>query len=122
MHQLWDFAGVDGLQVAKVWFGEAIDRIAPFQSIDTQLNDQPCAVLRLCENNFRMAWASSDSFPRSVPPNQQIWLRQFDWLGTIVLPDSTSAQLAAIATPSHPTAFPCRSTAPPPLESTDYRF
>lgn len=103
---LWDFAGVDGLQVAKAWFGEAIDRLSPFQSLDTRLNNQPCAVLRLCENNFRIAWTGSDSLPLAVPTECQVWLKQFDWLGTIVLPDSTSPQLMAIATPKPPHRLP----------------
>jgi len=83
-YQLWDFAGVDGLQFAKALFGETSGRIAPFQSFEFELlktdtftiNTTPhsvmprvfdsnetrcslngclCSVLRLGEGNFRIS-------------------------------------------------------------------
>ena len=52
---LWDFAGVDGPPVARALFGEAAARLSVWQSLDTDWNGTPCAVLRLCEGNYRVA-------------------------------------------------------------------
>ena len=84
----WDMAGVDGLQVAKQLFGDPIDRIAPFQSLETQLNGYPCSVLRLCEGNFRIGWTGSTAeFQTILQPllGYRIWVKQFDWLAALTL-------------------------------------
>lgn len=106
--QLWDFAGIDGLQMAKALFGEGIDRLSVFGSIDTHLLNCPCSVLRLCETNFRVAaYDSFDLQPlQQALIDRQVWLRQFGWLSAIVLPDSLGARLAQMATPKLPHRLP----------------
>lgn len=85
----WDLAGADGLVAARALFGEAIDHLAPFQSMETTLEGLPCAVLRLCDRNFRLTYPG--------PLNQilealrlQIWIKQLDWMGSVVLPNQSS--------------------------------
>ncbi|NEQ28079.1 MAG: hypothetical protein F6K28_55635 [Microcoleus sp. SIO2G3] len=107
--QLWDFAGIDGLQMAKALFGEAIDRIAVFQSIDTSLSDCPCSVLRLCETNFRVVGYNKFDLQlvlQQATIDRRVWLRQFHWLDAIVLPDSLNSQLPDLAMPKLPHRLP----------------
>ena len=103
--QLWDFAGIDGLQMAKSLFGNSIDRIAVFQSIETNLTDCPCSVLRLGETNFRVVCYGNHPYLllhfQQSAIGLQVWLRKFDWLGAIVLPDAIDS-LLNIATPQLP--------------------
>ncbi len=84
----WDIAGIDGLQVAKQLFGAKIDRIAPFQSLETQLDGADCSVLRLCEANFRIGWTGEPAvFLAIMQPllSHKIWLKQFNWLAVLRL-------------------------------------
>ena len=53
---LWDMAGVDGLEVAQTLFGEKVGHLAPFQSLETVVQDKDCSVLRLCDRNFRIVY------------------------------------------------------------------
>ena len=127
MTQLWDFAGIDGLQMARSLFGDAIDRIAVYQSIDTHLSDCPCSVLRLGETNFRVVWY--DDYPllqrlQQAAIGRQVWLRQFNWLGAIllrdpygiVLPDAVNPLLIAIPKPPHRLQLPIGCAAPARIE------
>lgn len=98
--QLWDIAGVNGLQAMKEFVGEPIDRIAPFQSLETQIADVNCSVLRLCEGNFRIAcYQENSSLAQAFTdlPFDRFWIKQFDWLGSLILPESTLAPLRSIA-------------------------
>ena len=122
--QLWDFAGIDGLQMARSLFGDAIDRISIFQSIDIHLSDCPCSVLRLCETNFRVVWY--DEHPhlpqrlQQAAIGRQVWLRQFNWLGAIllrnpcgaILPDPIDPLLIATPKPPHRLPLPIDCAAP----------
>ncbi|MFQ3627916.1 MAG: hypothetical protein SNJ81_10115 [Cyanobacteriota bacterium] len=84
---LWDFAGIDGLQVARHLFGEQIAHISPFQSLTTTLQDRPCAVLRLCENNFRVALPPDLALDRLIPLlHPQIWIGRSPYLAALTLP------------------------------------
>jgi hypothetical protein len=99
---LWDVAGVDGLQVMKTLVGQQIDRIAPFQSLETELDHIPCSILRLCEGNFRLRWAGhpdhAKSILNSVATQQRVWVKQFPWLSSIQLSDAmTVSRLANVA-------------------------
>ncbi|MBF2048804.1 MAG: hypothetical protein IGS54_15825 [Elainella sp. C42_A2020_010] len=103
---LVDLAGFDGLPVARALFGSAIDRIAPFQSLESLVGETiPVSVLRLCENNFRVRLAESDlaAFTAAFQLHQQqrVWLKQFDWLGSLLLPDQMHL-LAPLITPKPP--------------------
>ncbi len=102
-HVLWDVAGIDGLQVMKSLFGEAIDRIAPFQSLETQLDSADCAVLRLCEGNFRLC--STENLGQRLQhtiAHQRAWVKQFPWIASVQTEAITLSELAAIATPRPP--------------------
>ena len=86
--QHWDIAGIDGLQVARQLFGASVDRIAPFQSLETQLSGSACSVLRLCEANFRIGWTGDAAeFQAIIQPflGRQVWVKQFDWLAALKL-------------------------------------
>lgn len=91
-HQLWDIAGVDGLQVAKSLFGDQLSYIATFQSIETTLEGCPCSVLRLCEGNFRIAWQGNSTILEQAVQRAQgerrAWLKRFDWLDAIAISES----------------------------------
>ncbi|GAB4376849.1 MAG: hypothetical protein Kow00121_24740 [Elainellaceae cyanobacterium] len=89
-HQRWDIAGIDGLAVAKTLFGESVNHIAPFQSLETHLNGMPCSVLRLCEGNFRVSGHSAElaQINQLIPINQRVWVKQLDWLSAIVIPEA----------------------------------
>ncbi|MBE9182869.1 hypothetical protein IQ268_30500 [Oculatella sp. LEGE 06141] len=94
-HQLWDWAGVDGLQLAQSLFGDAVRKIAPFQSLDTTLNGSPCSVLRLCEGNFRVAIAPTAAVEAIIRGRDglRIWVKRCDTMGAIVLPESPGLTL-----------------------------
>ncbi len=53
-YQLWEFAGVDGLQFAKTLVGNAAGKLALFRSLEATVANHPCSLLRLCEHNFRL--------------------------------------------------------------------
>jgi hypothetical protein len=103
---LWDVAGVDGLQVMKTLFGAGCDRIAPFQSFETALDQTPCSVLRLCEGNFRLHWLGDANQLQSrldtATKGQRVWVKQFPWLVSVQLPpalDTVRLSQLAIAKP-----------------------
>ena len=55
---LWDFAGFDGLALARDLFGSAVSELGVYQSLETEWRGAPCALLRLCENNFRVGFSA----------------------------------------------------------------
>jgi hypothetical protein len=100
-YQRWDVAGVDGLATVKAWFGDAIDRLAPFQSFETTWQGQPCSVLRLCEGNFRLSSPKAFTCP-AIPARQRVWVKQFNWLAALALPEAALGPLAGIVVPKPP--------------------
>lgn len=103
----WDIAGIDGLQVARSLFGDSVSQIAPFQSIETKVGGCACSILRLCEGNFRIVgWGRSTDLKQvlqHVATQYRVWVRQFDWLSAIVIPESVGlAILPKIATTKPP--------------------
>ncbi len=101
-YRYWDIAGVDGLAVAQSL--GPVERLAPFQSLETEVAGQPCSVLRLCEGNFRIGWAGESSELETLlaVQNRRCWIKQFDWLGTLVLPASVELDWASLAIPKPP--------------------
>ncbi|MEM9904658.1 MAG: hypothetical protein AAF921_06515 [Cyanobacteria bacterium P01_D01_bin.44] len=101
-HSLWDLTGPDGLHAARTLFGEAVDHLAPFQSLETKLQGSPCSVLRLCDRNFRIThegnFASMINALKMNTLKMNVRVKQFDWLGSILLPDSLFPTLAKQAT------------------------
>lgn len=109
----WDMVGKDGLRVAKALFGEAVDRLAPFQSLETELDGVPCSVLRLCDRNFRII--DPGAFDQKVAAIQaemtaDVWVKQLPWIGAIALPFEQAQLLIQKATarpPHRHTNLPC---------------
>lgn len=79
---LWDFAGVDGQQVARRLFGDIASQIAPFQSASVQVRvasgqNHPGALLRLCEANYRVALPPDIDLGQVVSPqHDRVWVRR----------------------------------------------
>ncbi len=98
-YRLWDFAGVDGLQAAIAQFSPSVSHLAPYQSLTTTFNQQPCSVLRLCENNFRVALPEHADFAQVVTPlGLNIWVKPSSTANLVMPAASGLSKLAQIAT------------------------
>ncbi|MEO0409122.1 MAG: hypothetical protein AAF289_17400 [Cyanobacteria bacterium P01_A01_bin.135] len=108
----WDLAGRDALPLVRSLFGNDVERLAPFQSLNTTLEGEPCALLRLCDRNFRVACGVP--LDQHIQPGSGVWARQLPWLRAIVLPDAVFPALAARATvrPPHRLDLPCNAAVP----------
>ncbi|MGD1942370.1 MAG: hypothetical protein ACFB0G_13760 [Leptolyngbyaceae cyanobacterium] len=96
---LWDFAGVDGLQAAIALFSSTVSYLAPFQSGAVALNQSPATVLRLCENNFRVALPADVDFLSMLPPLAfNIWVKPCQTANLVLPPAAGLERLAQIAT------------------------
>ncbi|HZG39342.1 MAG TPA: hypothetical protein VEZ50_11740 [Nodosilinea sp.] len=100
--QPWDMAGADGLVAARALFGEKVDHLAPFQSMETLLEGEVCSVLRLCDRNFRITYPGPlDQIVAAL--QLQLWIKQLAWLSAMVLQapstPATAASEDAIALP-----------------------
>jgi hypothetical protein len=74
---------------ARALFGEAIDHLAPYQSMETTLEGLPCAVLRLCDRNFRVTYPGP--LDQHVADLQlQLWVKRLAWMGTLALSNQAS--------------------------------
>lgn len=115
-YDLWDFAGVDGLQAAIALFTPAISHIAPFQSLTTNFNHQPCSVLRLCDNNFRVALSEKQAFDQAISTlNFNVWCKPCPAVTLVIPTDVGLAYLPKIATtkPRYTLdLFPCDRAVP----------
>lgn len=113
---LWDFAGVDGLQAAIALFTPAVSRISPFQSLTTEFNQQPCSVLRLCENNFRVALSEQKDFGKSIATLKlKVWSKPCSATTFTLSAGLGLARLSKIATTKPPytlSPFPCDRAVP----------
>jgi hypothetical protein len=121
-YHLWDFAGVDGLQVAKALFGPVADTIAPWRSLELLWQGQPLSLLRLCENNFRIGVQGNPqplvAALQTVTADYQAWWRPCDHMRSVAIPDEIGVDLLpqiAIPKPPHRLvglqdncALPCR--------------
>jgi hypothetical protein len=96
-HQPWDIAGADGLVAARALFGEVVDHLAPFQSLETELEGEACSVLRLCDRNFRITYPGP--LDQAIAPlNLQLWVTQLPWMRAVTLPSNHLPALTAQAT------------------------
>lgn len=124
--QLWDFAGIDGLQLARGLVGSAVERIAPFQSIETTINAETCSLLRLCEGNFRLRiYRNSPEFAsyiRSLQSGLRVWAKQCQWMAAIALPESVGwnriAEIAVAKPPHCLKQLSINSAAPARIDGT----
>ena len=102
---LWDFAGIDGLQLAKR-LDMGADRLAPFQSLETTIDHQPCSLLRLCEGNFRLRVQSPMAIAALLQAQQadlRVWVKQCAWMSAIALPETIDwHQISSLAVPKPP--------------------
>jgi hypothetical protein len=103
----WDFAGIDGLQVAQNLWGDVIGRLAPFQSTEIPSVQGHCSVLRLCEGNFRVSWqGDATGFQQQITQaqkGQRVWVKQLPWLSALFLAEATGLNyLPQVATPKPP--------------------
>ncbi len=97
MDDLWDLSGVDSLDVAQSLFGEDVTYLSPFQSVETLLEGQACSVLRLCDRNFRIRY--SGPLDQKVLSLQRcVWIKQHDWLSSLILPIEQLPKLTKTAT------------------------
>ncbi|MEM1370259.1 MAG: hypothetical protein AAGG02_20115 [Cyanobacteria bacterium P01_H01_bin.15] len=96
---LWDFAGVDGLQAAIALFSPAVSHLAPWQSLTAEWQHRSCSVLRLCENNFRVALPKAMPFEQAIQAlGLKVWVKPYP-AATLVLPVEVGLpRLQAIAT------------------------
>lgn len=99
--QPWDMAGADGLVAARALFGEAVDQLAPFQSMETALEGEPCAVLRLCDRNFRVSYPGLLA-QQVAGRTLTLWVKQLDWMGAMILPADCLSALTAQSTVKAP--------------------
>lgn len=98
---LWDISGVDGLAIAQTLFGEPIGHLSPFQSLETTLEEKPCAVLRLCERNFRILY--SGSIAQLITPLQSsVSVHQYSWLKSFSISSHQLLKLTEKATVKAP--------------------
>ncbi|MEO0984882.1 MAG: hypothetical protein AAFY20_04965 [Cyanobacteria bacterium J06639_14] len=119
---LWDLAGMDGLQAAIALFTPQISHIAPFQSLTTTFNQQPCSVLRLCENNFRVALSEATLFDQAVDAlGLQVWAKPYPAAVLVVPTDFGLQRLTEIARtkPIYTlNPFPCDRAVPARIDGT----
>jgi hypothetical protein len=118
---LWDFAGIDGLQIARHLFGPQVSQLSPFQSLTTTFEDQPCAVLRLCEGNFRVVLTHDLALDEIVTPLQQrVWMARSPYLSTLTLPVKPGLEWLSQAATTKPvftlSPFPCDRAVPARLD------
>lgn len=117
---LWDFAGVDGRQAAIALFTPAIAHLAPFQSRTAAFQHQSCAVLRLCENNFRVALPEKLSLEAAIAALAlQVWVKPCAAANLVLPVDEGLSRLRAIATtkPIYTlNPFPCDRAVPARIE------
>ncbi|MGF1568361.1 MAG: hypothetical protein ACFCVD_09870 [Nodosilinea sp.] len=93
----WDMAGVDGHRAARALFGEAVDHLAPFQSLETKLGGMPCGVLRLGDHNFRIAYPGPLG-EQVAALQMKVWVRQLPWMSAVAVPMEQFQKIAAQAT------------------------
>lgn len=88
---------MDGLAAARHLFGEEVAYLAPFQSMETMLHGKDCAILRLCDRNFRIVYPGPLQ-PLLAPLKANVWLKQFDWLVSLFVPISLLPEITSQAT------------------------
>lgn len=100
---LWDFAGPDGLALARALFGPEASALSVYQSLETQWGGAACSLLRLCENNFRVSGAA-DGFAeafKSAAIGKRIWIKP-SRLASLFLGEDALASLPPVCSPKPP--------------------
>ena len=102
---LWDFAGVDGLELANVVFGPAACKLSVYQSLETKYSGLDCSLLRLSENNFRVGvQGQSESLAEALntaAAGKRVWVKQ-NTLTRLALSEEAQETLLKISTVKPP--------------------
>lgn len=102
---LWDFAGVDGLELACTVFGSAARKLSVYQSLEARHSGLDCSLLRLSENNFRVGVRglskSLDETLNSAAAGKQVWVKQ-SMLTRLLLGEDALETLTKISTVKPP--------------------
>ena len=102
---LWDFAGVDGLELASVVFGSAVCKLSVYQSLETEHSGLDCSLLRLSENNFRVGvQGQSESLAEALntaAAGKRVWVKQ-NTLTRLDLSEEAQETLLKISTVKPP--------------------
>ena len=102
---LWDFAGVDGLELANVVFGPAACKLSVYQSLETEHSGLDCSLLRLSENNFRVGvHGQSESLAEALntaAAGKRVWVKQ-NTLTRLALSEEAQETLLKISTVKPP--------------------
>ena len=112
-YQLWELAGVDGLQLVKRLASDVVEKIAPFQSIDFIFTGYQYSVLHLGEGNYRLGLYGDlgtygglnfEEAIASAKIGLQVWAKPCGTMQTIALPEATALNLLpriAVVKPPH---------------------
>lgn len=118
----WDMAGRDGRAVAKQLFGDRVDQLAAFQSLEITFEGEPCGVLRLCDRNFRISYPGPlDKIVQSL--NRNVWIQQFPWLASASVLSQHWALLnheITVRPPHRMTPFPNNRAVPVQINSVSF--
>ncbi len=102
---LWDFAGVDGLELACTVFGSAACKLSVYQSLETAHSGMGCSLLRLSENNFRIGvQGQSESLAEALntaAAGKRVWVKQ-SALTRLILGEEAQERLLKISTVKPP--------------------
>ena len=91
--RLWDFAGFDGLALARSLFGVNVSDLSAYQSMETECEGTACSLLRLCENNFRVSVyedAALEQGLQAAAIGRRVWVKP-SVLTSLLLDDGQAA-------------------------------
>ncbi|NEQ24110.1 MAG: hypothetical protein F6K28_34295 [Microcoleus sp. SIO2G3] len=113
-YQLWELAGVDGLQLVKRLASDVVEKISPLQSLDFIFTGYQYSVLRLGEGNFRLGLYGDlgtygglnfEEAIASVRIGLQVWAKPCGAMQTMAIPEATALdllpQIAVVKPPHH---------------------
>jgi len=73
---LWDFAGVDGLELACEVFGPEAHKLSVYHSLEISLLGAEGSLLRLGENNFRLSHPDASGTLTTAAAGKRVWVKQ----------------------------------------------
>jgi len=128
-YQLWELAGVDGLQLVKRLASDVVEKIAPFQSIDFIFTGYQYSVLRLGEGKYRLGLYGDlgtygglnfEEAITSAKIGLQVWAKPCDTMQTLAIPEATALDLlpriAVVKPPHHLEELPPNCAVPATIQ------
>ena len=104
--ELYDFAGFDGLALARALFGPSASELAVYQSVETEWSGTSVALLRLCENNFRVGlYGSSLNLGDALTTaalGRRVWVKPTGLVSLFLTEGPEWEHLARVATTKAP--------------------